>query len=453
MPGREDDAVWRRPEPGSDAPPSARSEEPSSAPWTTTSGVAEWSTPATTWTGPDDQVIASQASPLSRRRPGLPIAAAVAALVVIGGAVAIAVAVTGSSSTLAGETPAQILATSLAAAQSAGSFHVVSTSGSDAGEEIAFDIGPNAAVMMVSAAGSNAGAATGGLTVLLVGGRPYVKVTGPGVPATYAGRWMNLPATDAQFGPTVKMLTPSSFLDTFVALTGTITRVPGPANSTDVFLRGTVRQSSVLGTQADAGTLEISGAAPFYPVKLSYTDPNAGSQVYAFSGWGEHVAATAPSGPISPPPNLFGQPPGGSSGGAGDVATESNLQTALTGAKVYYTENNQTYAGLDPSTFASIDTGLTAVPGSQPSTAANVVSLSSSATWVVLAGWSPATHDCLAIVDATAAARLDGAQRLGTYYLRTPGATEASCRAATYAGAGLAAGATKISTNGFFSSP
>src|SRR5271165_7569695 len=65
---------------------------------------------------------------------------------------------------------------------------------------------------------------------------------------------------------------------------------------------------------------------------------------------------------------------------ANDTAAQSNLQTALTGAKTYYTENNQTYTGVYGG-FGAIDTGLSAVTAAAPSTGPHVISLNGSTTF------------------------------------------------------------------------
>ena len=86
-----------------------------------------------------------------------------------------------------------------------------------------------------------------------------------------------------------------------------------------------------------------------------------------------------------------------------------NLQKALTGAKTFYTQNNQTYSGLDATTFAGIDTGLTVIAGNVSSTKSNVISLlvPSSGTVARLAAWD-GSHTCLAIIDITDSSTLEG---------------------------------------------
>ena len=96
---------------------------------------------------------------------------------------------------------------------------------------------------------------------------------------------------------------------------------------------------------------------------------------------------------------------------ANNTAAQSNLQTALTGAKTYFEAANQTYVdinggtGTGASSITQIDTGLTYITGTTASTAANVISLyvGNSGSDIVLASWSPGTKICWAIEDNTAA--------------------------------------------------
>src|SRR5579872_1667025 len=49
---------------------------------------------------------------------------------------------------------------------------------------------------------------------------------------------------------------------------------------------------------------------------------------------------------------------------ANDTAAQANLQTTLTGAKTWYTQNNQTYTGVK---FASVDINVSTVTGASSS--------------------------------------------------------------------------------------
>ena|SRR5271166_3696131 len=137
---------------------------------------------------------------------------------------------------------------------------------------------------------------------------------------------------------------------------------------------------------------------------------------------------------------------------ANDTAAQSNLQTALTGAKTYYTENNQTYTGVYGG-FGAIDTGLSAVTAAAPSTGPHVISLNGSTTFggsvVVMVAWAAGTQNCWGIVDSTASNTIDGqAAFTGTLYAEDPNVASSVCKGNLFAGAAKVG---KSSTNGFSS--
>jgi type IV pilus assembly protein PilA len=135
---------------------------------------------------------------------------------------------------------------------------------------------------------------------------------------------------------------------------------------------------------------------------------------------------------------------------ANNTAAQSNLQTALTGSKTYYTQANQTYAGLYAG-FASIDTGLSTASKTQ-SNGSHVVSISvpttSNGTAVVLTAFSSGTNVCWGILDVTALQTTSvwGETAIGTYYGQAPATSTTGCAASSFAPA-----AANISTNGFAS--
>ncbi|MHB1510453.1 MAG: prepilin-type N-terminal cleavage/methylation domain-containing protein [Acidimicrobiales bacterium] len=96
--------------------------------------------------------------------------------------------------------------------------------------------------------------------------------------------------------------------------------------------------------------------------------------------------------------------------GANNTAAQSNLQNALTGAKTYFTDSNQSYTGIETSTTTSnisqIGTGLTWVSGgaAKASTATGIVSAKVTGTngsALILVIDSAGTHTCWVIVDNT----------------------------------------------------
>ena len=127
---------------------------------------------------------------------------------------------------------------------------------------------------------------------------------------------------------------------------------------------------------------------------------------------------------------------------ANNTAAQSNLQTAFTGAKTYFTAANQTYTGITTNTNVSnitqVDTGLSFVTGSAISTGPNVISLANdttNGTWVALASYAKGTHDCWLLLDVTttATAAVDTwpttAEAVGTYYGVIKNETTNACKA------------------------
>src|SRR5579862_5979027 len=83
---------------------------------------------------------------------------------------------------------------------------------------------------------------------------------------------------------------------------------------------------------------------------------------------------------------------------ANNTAAQSNLQTALTGSKTYYTQNNQSYSGLYAG-FASIDTGLSTTNGTQSGGSHTVSINTPNSAVVVLTAFSSGTNVCWGILD------------------------------------------------------
>jgi prepilin-type N-terminal cleavage/methylation domain-containing protein len=122
---------------------------------------------------------------------------------------------------------------------------------------------------------------------------------------------------------------------------------------------------------------------------------------------------------------------------ANSTTAQSNLQTALTRANAYWTEEGQTYAGIDVagntdvSNISQIDTGVNYVSGTN-STGLNVVSLwTDKSTSLVLSAYSPATHDCWTVIDlkGVPSSPVWGLSAMGTYYARDAGVTAGDCMA------------------------
>src|SRR5580658_5164755 len=101
--------------------------------------------------------------------------------------------------------------------------------------------------------------------------------------------------------------------------------------------------------------------------------------------------------------------------GANGTAAQSNLTNALTGAKTYYTDSNQSYIGLltgngtaganSTSSLSAIGTGLTYVSVG-PANGGHTVAVvqGGTGTWIELAAWAPGQNDCWLILDNTSSA-------------------------------------------------
>jgi len=143
--------------------------------------------------------------------------------------------------------------------------------------------------------------------------------------------------------------------------------------------------------------------------------------------------------------------------GANNTAAQANLQNALSGAKVYYTNGGQTYTGITVSGGSSSDiqeiaTGL--IFNSNASSQARVISwfVGNGGTYLVITAFAQGTNDCWGIVDIptaqTAPVQLQ-TQPGTTYFVEHPSGGTA-CVASNYQA--LATGGTTASailTTGF----
>ena len=133
---------------------------------------------------------------------------------------------------------------------------------------------------------------------------------------------------------------------------------------------------------------------------------------------------------------------------ANDTATQSNLQTALTAAKTYYTQNNQTYSALS---LGPIDTGLSVVSGTNSSGPRVVSVYVANGSEVALVAWAKGTRNCWGMIDTTAPESVDGQTNFtGTLYTEDPNVPATSCLGSLFVP--LAGGKVgKSSTAGFSS--
>ena len=136
---------------------------------------------------------------------------------------------------------------------------------------------------------------------------------------------------------------------------------------------------------------------------------------------------------------------------ANDTAAQSNLQTALTGAKTFYTQQNQTYTNImnaSTSNIQSIDVGLSFITAASASTGPQLISIDNvNGSLLAMASWAKGTRNCWAIDDSTAPNSVGGLTNFtGTLYVESANVPSSSCKASVYA---VAAKVGKNSTTGF----
>jgi type IV pilus assembly protein PilA len=147
--------------------------------------------------------------------------------------------------------------------------------------------------------------------------------------------------------------------------------------------------------------------------------------------------------------------------GANNTAAQSNLQTALTGAKTYYTQSNQSFQGLmtgvntagATSSIQAIDTGLSyvsAAGAAGDSTGPHLVSVNSNVagTDLVLTTFANGTNDCWGILDVTSTGStidaITGSAGVGTYFFVNRSTTAANCNSAGYLAGTTAVSASSV---------
>jgi prepilin-type N-terminal cleavage/methylation domain-containing protein len=135
---------------------------------------------------------------------------------------------------------------------------------------------------------------------------------------------------------------------------------------------------------------------------------------------------------------------------AQNTAAQDNLQSALTGSKVYYTDSGQTYTGLltpggATSSLQQIDTDLSVlVTASNGPHVISVYISTSTVGYLILTDFSPGSNDCWGILDIPqaqpAAGRVQGQFEPGTYDFVLRSTAAPSCVASTFAPGGGAQG-------------
>jgi hypothetical protein len=208
----------------------------------------------------------------------------------------------GSSGALAGQTPKQILAGALAAANKAGSVHF-KLLGKESGktETIEGDASATDGREVITA---------GSLTIQaeVVGQSAYVEGNAGGLEdqmglsaasaATYAGKWISIDASDAPYESITKAVNLEGTLGDLKP-TGhlTLTGVTTQASQSVIGVRGGLPPGAAKGTTGSA-VLYISTSKPTVPIVFNVQQKTSGTtetDVGTFSNWGKPLNLVAPT--------------------------------------------------------------------------------------------------------------------------------------------------------------
>jgi hypothetical protein len=221
-----------------------------------------------------------------------PLALALVALALL------AIAGCGSSSSagngVASKTPAEILAATKAAADSASSVHVAGALGSG-GSPITLDLG------LVAGHGGRGRISEGGLAfeLIVVAGTVYIKGSpsfyshygGAAAAQLFRGRWLKAPATTGELASLASLASLTNLghlLDQTLSGHGTLARGATTTVSGQpvIELRDTAKD----------GSLYVATTGQPFPIAIVKRGAEAGR--VAFTNWNEPVALSAPSGAI-----------------------------------------------------------------------------------------------------------------------------------------------------------
>ena len=219
----------------------------------------------------------------ARRHSGLALAGALMLALLCG---------CGSSSApsngVASQTPAEILASTQAAAYGASSAHVSGSLTSD-GAKITLDLD------LLAGKGGRGQLSENGLSFELIelGGYVYIKgspafyshIAGPATAQLFVGKWLKAPAASGNFASLASLTDLHSLIETTLQGHGTIGK--GAATTAD-------GQAVIPLTDASkAGTLYVSTKGKPYPVEIIKQGSNGGQ--IAFADWNAPVSLAAPA--------------------------------------------------------------------------------------------------------------------------------------------------------------
>jgi hypothetical protein len=234
------------------------------------------------------------------------IAAVITVVVLLGAGGAAAMALTSPSSpSLGGKSPAQVLQTTLAAADKAGAFQATQSQ-SDNGQSSTSTIyvGPNGATVSSVDTGVNVD-----LKLVLVDGKVYAKASAlfwsallnSNVNSKLLGHWIEVPPSNADLSKLVGGLNLTALVSSLVALRSPLSETSsGSGSAGSVNVQGTLPDTPINAGDGsgDVATVRVSTTAPFYPLGISFDDKKNGPATVSFSNWGTTQALPSTAGAV-----------------------------------------------------------------------------------------------------------------------------------------------------------
>ena len=261
-------------------------------------GPASWPPPAPGLAPP--YPFPAPAPAPDRRGPSWAVVAAVIAAVVVVAVGVGAYRLRTSRPNLDAVPAAQILQKSLAAVSRAATAHLTQyTSDLGKAETDSIDITPGGGTIDSTIGTFHASAVS-------VDGTMYMKadswvLSKFGFPTNlavhYGGQWLSMSATLNGIKQAAAELQTPVVVSDLLSLSGPLTRV-GPVTNGRVTIQGAIPANDLTNSGNGAGdvaTLVISAKSPYYPVSISFADPQNGRTTMTFSGWGHPVDLTPPS--------------------------------------------------------------------------------------------------------------------------------------------------------------
>ena len=223
--------------------------------------------------------------------------------------------------------------------------------------------------------------------VVVVGGMAYFTGTQSvltqvfGFPesviSVIAGRWIDVPRSNAGYAAVAADVTIGSSLSEFMPQQSLTAIGPSSLGGVPVTgIRGTVKATAT--APGATVTLFVSRTAKPLPVRIEIRDSQGNTATVAFSNWGERLSIKPPSRtfPLATLQALLSQ-------AKPDTAAEDLAHSAQVAAEVYATDHSGSYVGLSLAALHSYEASIQVTPGNGKPYVSRVVGTSTGYTVTV----------------------------------------------------------------------